>query len=369
MLIAGQKAGRDPVPGGNLSRDGDERPCILVVEDDEQQQALMRSALERRGYRTEAAGDGLTAVRKLRSGDYSLALIDYNLPEVDGVATARLLRDMVPEPERPRLIAVTASVETVQARSGGQLFDAVVPKPLSLAILLGVVDEHIRSLALQHAARALPVIEIEPPPRRLRRLLLMSLPAFAGALGLAAGLVLVGECLNQAGLAAGALAQADAMRADVSAIVDTVEDATAEQRLYLLDGGAEARLRFETALQQVDRMMTSRALPASAPETAGTAAAAVNGWTEALVREAGRRGEAVSPDQARAAVAGLRAWGQVINRGSQAIAAGSLETLRQALSRTGLTLALALAVLFPAWLLSLRCLRPAQILARGGREP
>jgi CheY-like chemotaxis protein len=62
---------------------------VLVVEDNELEQAALKAALEREGYIVDSASDGLSALRKLRSGRYDLALVDYHIPEVDGSWTRR----------------------------------------------------------------------------------------------------------------------------------------------------------------------------------------------------------------------------------------------------------------------------------------
>lgn len=129
------------------------RPRLLVVEDDGLQQAVLKSALEGRGYDVEVASDGLTAVRKLRAGGFDLALIDYHMPEIDGFASARLLRDLMPGEDRPKLIAVTAASDSLITRDASEsVFDAIVPKPLNLPALLTIVDTHLR--ATGHAAHA-----------------------------------------------------------------------------------------------------------------------------------------------------------------------------------------------------------------------
>ena len=129
------------------------RQRLLVVEDDTLQQAVLKSALEQRGYDVEVASDGLTAVRKLRAGGFDLALIDYHMPEIDGFTSARLLRDLMPDEDRPKLIAVTAASDSLISRDMSEsVFDAIVPKPLNLPALLTIVDTHLR--ATGHAAHA-----------------------------------------------------------------------------------------------------------------------------------------------------------------------------------------------------------------------
>ena len=128
---------------------------LLVVEDDHIQQAVLKAALESRGYEIEVASDGLTAVQMLRAGGFDLALIDYQLPEIDGLASARLLHDLMNEEDRPRLIAVTAATESLSRRQQSDgAFDAIIPKPLDLPALFAMVDSHLRASAAGQTTRA-----------------------------------------------------------------------------------------------------------------------------------------------------------------------------------------------------------------------
>ncbi len=127
---------------------------ILVVEDDDLQQQVLKSALEKRGYETAVASDGLTAVRMLRGGGFDLALIDYYLPEMDGLASARLLHDLMSE-ERPKLIAVTAALDSLGGRDmQASAFDAMVAKPLDLPALMNVVAGQLHETAADRTSRA-----------------------------------------------------------------------------------------------------------------------------------------------------------------------------------------------------------------------
>lgn len=133
------------------------RTRILVVEDDALQQSILKAALEADGYQVETASDGLDAVWKIREGRFDLALIDYRLPEIDGLATARLIGDLMGEVGRPRLVALTATPECVIGREllAGQAFDGIVAKSVDLPALLATVGRFLRSApgsAARHAA-------------------------------------------------------------------------------------------------------------------------------------------------------------------------------------------------------------------------
>ena len=127
---------------------------LLIVEDDQIQQSVLKTVLEGRGYDIEVASDGLTAVRMLRDGRFDLALIDYNLPEIDGFASARLVHDLMPDADRPKLIAVTAALDSLGSRDRlDGVFDAIVPKPLDFAQLLDLIGTQLSAGAAEQAAQ------------------------------------------------------------------------------------------------------------------------------------------------------------------------------------------------------------------------
>jgi len=118
---------------------------ILIVEDNDLEQMALKAALESEGYLVDSAADGLSALRKLRSGSYDLALVDYQIPEVDGLASARLLHEYMDEGSIPRLVAITASSKELEARQGKDgVFDAIVPKPYDLGEVLKIVSREIK---------------------------------------------------------------------------------------------------------------------------------------------------------------------------------------------------------------------------------
>jgi CheY-like chemotaxis protein len=122
-------------------------PRVLVVEDDDVQRMFLTDILLNCGIAADSAADGLSAVTKARTGNYSLALIDYHLPEIDGLTAARLLRDMFEEAECPRLIAITATPESLTLRETSKrpMFDALYAKPLDYPALLEAVTYQLHS--------------------------------------------------------------------------------------------------------------------------------------------------------------------------------------------------------------------------------
>ena len=68
------------------------RTLILVVEDNEANQLLASSVLEREGYLVELAANAKEAVERLNTNQPDLILMDVQLPGEDGLGLARRLK-------------------------------------------------------------------------------------------------------------------------------------------------------------------------------------------------------------------------------------------------------------------------------------
>jgi two-component system alkaline phosphatase synthesis response regulator PhoP len=66
---------------------------VLVVEDDPHLAAGVLENLRAEGYEVAQVGDGRAALEWLRAGSCALIVLDVMLPELDGLAVCRTLRD------------------------------------------------------------------------------------------------------------------------------------------------------------------------------------------------------------------------------------------------------------------------------------
>jgi DNA-binding response OmpR family regulator len=76
-----------------------ELPAILIIEDDQEIQAIVEEALTDGGFESAIAGSGEEAVRLLKSDGvkYRALVTDINLPgRLDGWEIARLAREINP---------------------------------------------------------------------------------------------------------------------------------------------------------------------------------------------------------------------------------------------------------------------------------
>ena len=109
---------------------------VLIVEDDDNSRKLLRDALQVTGYQTVEAPTGELGLQLASERKPALILLDIQLPGISGFDALRSLREN-PATSAIPVIAVTASVMSAQQndllRAG---FDALEPKPISIAGLL-----------------------------------------------------------------------------------------------------------------------------------------------------------------------------------------------------------------------------------------
>jgi DNA-binding response OmpR family regulator len=65
---------------------------VLVVEDDKKLAGLLSRALVEEGYEVEVAGEAATVVERVATGSFGIVVLDWMLPDVDGVTVCKRMR-------------------------------------------------------------------------------------------------------------------------------------------------------------------------------------------------------------------------------------------------------------------------------------
>lgn len=150
---------------------------LLVVDDNPTARELLADQLIGMGFDAVAVDGGPAALEAVAGAaaagrPFDVVLLDWQMPDLDGVQTARRLRALDLQPP-PRMILVTAfGREEVFAQYRHEGFDGLLIKPVSPSMLLDHVMQALGVLQGQAAALSpRPPPATAPPPRGGRVLL------------------------------------------------------------------------------------------------------------------------------------------------------------------------------------------------------
>lgn len=120
---------------------------VLLVEDDAVVAEVVAGLLQRAGHQVVHAPHGLAALAELECGEFDLALLDLDLPGIDGISLARLIRG---RGLRMPLMALTARVDAeAEPASRAAGMDGFLRKPVTgdmlLAAMAAVLGEPVRA--------------------------------------------------------------------------------------------------------------------------------------------------------------------------------------------------------------------------------
>src|SRR5688572_28716550 len=118
---------------------------ILVVEDNKKLARFLVRALAEEGYVVDQVGDGAMAVEQGQTIAYDLILLDWMLPELDGLSVCRALRE---HNMRCPILMLTARAEVTERIAG---LDAGADDYLSKPFDLGELLARCRALTRRNA--------------------------------------------------------------------------------------------------------------------------------------------------------------------------------------------------------------------------
>jgi signal transduction histidine kinase/CheY-like chemotaxis protein len=122
-----------------------EEKRILLAEDNPVNRKVAQKQLQKLGYATDFAMNGLEAIRAFENGWYPVILMDCQMPEMDGYQAALAIRKLEKvENYRPsRIIAMTAdAMPGDRERCLGSGMDDYITKPVNIEQLGSALSKH-----------------------------------------------------------------------------------------------------------------------------------------------------------------------------------------------------------------------------------
>lgn len=124
------------------------RPVVLIADDDGMMRALVAEALARQGIRVVVADDGRDAMERLERDEIDLALLDLNMPVLDGLGTLREIRANARYRTLPVILMTASDDESTRVRGLEGGADDYLAKPVSLTELVARIRAHLRGRSI-----------------------------------------------------------------------------------------------------------------------------------------------------------------------------------------------------------------------------
>jgi len=140
-------------------------PTILLIEDDELFRTTLAEALASQGYTVTQAEDGVEGVKRFQAAPTDLVLTDIVMPNQEGIATVRALRQISPTVGIIAMSGGLAKDAPLYLKlAGGLGADRTLQKPFPLTTLLEAVQEVLALSGKERPRRPAADPATPPPP-------------------------------------------------------------------------------------------------------------------------------------------------------------------------------------------------------------
>ena len=118
-------------------------PRILLVDDDKDHLMLFTMVLEDGGYSVDAYTDPVAALLKFRPNYYDMAVLDYIMPDLNGLELYRRIREIDPRIRCSILTANHEKFSEYEDKPQGQGNLRIIRKPIGNEELLMNIREQV----------------------------------------------------------------------------------------------------------------------------------------------------------------------------------------------------------------------------------
>jgi two-component system phosphate regulon response regulator PhoB len=144
------------------------KPRVLIVEDEQALNLLLRYNLESEGFDVDIVERGDEAEMRVAEVSPDLVILDWMLPGVSGIEVCRRLRARPETKQLPILMLTARGEESERVRGLGTGADDYVVKPFSLPELLARVHALLRRAKPEQTMKVLKSGDIELDRERKR---------------------------------------------------------------------------------------------------------------------------------------------------------------------------------------------------------
>src|SRR3989339_263944 len=116
---------------------------ILLIDDEIETLQAVGAILETSGYYVVGVATGREAIEKIKAEDFDLAIIDYVLPDIDGLQVAEELKKL--KPSMPMVILTGKPSVDVAVKAMKSGIGDYVTKPINRDSFLAIISKNIKT--------------------------------------------------------------------------------------------------------------------------------------------------------------------------------------------------------------------------------
>ena len=118
-------------------------PCVLLVEDNYEALEIYTRVFQFNGFEVRTALDASTALEVLNEDPIAIALLDYQLPDRNGVELCKQIKSDPATAHIPVIVLTIEATDEVAARSSAAGADGFYAKPPDIEALVARCKELI----------------------------------------------------------------------------------------------------------------------------------------------------------------------------------------------------------------------------------
>ena len=116
---------------------------IMIIEDDEEMRTLLKDFFEQEGFETDAASNGVDALRAISEDHFDLVVTDIRMPGLTGLDILPAIRKL--KPETPILVMTAYGSDDLRRRILERGATIYLEKPVRLSRLKTLIQEMVSS--------------------------------------------------------------------------------------------------------------------------------------------------------------------------------------------------------------------------------
>lgn len=126
---------------------------VLIIEDSEEQSALIKHLLQKENIVCSAALNGTEGINKIRTGNYDCIILDLNLPDMDGISILKEVKEDPKTSHIPVIVYSSREIDQNDKQTLNEYASSYIKKnPEKLNLLLAETQLFLESVIAKHSS-------------------------------------------------------------------------------------------------------------------------------------------------------------------------------------------------------------------------